>query len=138
MLTFWHFSNLMVEIVPDIEGEIIDPPKKKIGRPPGAKNRLNKKAHDARYACEEAGIDPFLNIAWMIRAMQEEEDPDLAFYAHCNFKLMQYLAPTYQAMIFTGLGAAGEAVTINMNAFVKPQIPAPKTNGSGTGNGRGP
>ena len=107
--------------------EVIDPPKKKRGRPKGSPDRIRMKIIDAREACIAAGYNPFKRVVEM--AMDPELD--IILRLRCDFELMKYLQPTYQSVPFLGFDASGAAVAIHMDAFVK-QIPKP-TNGAGNG-----
>lgn len=112
--------------MPDNDIEIIEPPKKKAGRPKGSRDRVRKTIIDARMACEEAGYNPFQRVV----EMAQDIELDIVLRLRCDFELMKYLAPTYQAVPFIGFDASGAAVAVNMDAFVKK---IPHTNGKANG-----
>ena len=83
---------------------------KRIGRPPGSKNKKHWPALNAREACLARNIDPFDKLA-QIAADDKESTPDRI---RANAALCSYLQPALKAVENIG-GHTGETVTINMD-----------------------
>jgi len=125
VLTLRQFSNLVVEIVPDSEAEIIDPPKK-MGRPPGALNSVNRIIKDVMQSCLEAGFTP--GEALVKIAMDPSHPIPVTLKALDT--ILKYTEPQFRAIEYLGHDPSGLNIVVSMDAFVKERLPAPKTNGA--------